>query len=109
MSGFALAARPITEHIFVGSCASLCTMSAAERLISEALALSDSERAKVVHRLLESLEPAPEDQLDAAWLTELESRADAVEAGTVSPIPWEAAREAITTELKKRRAARSTP
>ena len=84
-------------------------MSAAERLISEALTLSAAERAKVVHRLLESLEPAPDDHLDAAWLTEIESRADAVQTGRVSPVPWETAREAITTELNKRRAARSTP
>jgi putative addiction module component (TIGR02574 family) len=83
-------------------------MSAAERVLSEALALPVSDRAKVVHRLLESLESVPNDQLDAAWLTELELRADQVENGQVTPVPWETARENITSELNKRRAARSS-
>jgi putative addiction module component (TIGR02574 family) len=83
-------------------------MSAAERVISEALALPLPERAKVVHRLLESLESVADDQLDATWLAELESRADQVEKGAVTPIPWDAARDSITSELNKRRAARSS-
>jgi putative addiction module component (TIGR02574 family) len=83
-------------------------MSAAERVISEALALPVSDRAKVVHRLLESLESVPDDELDSTWLAELESRADQVENGQVTPVSWEAARESITSELNKRRAARSS-
>ena len=84
-------------------------MSAAERLLSEVLALSVSERAELAHRLLESLEPVLDDDLDAAWLAELEKRAHEVESGAVTPIPWHTARATIMSELQKRRAARHTP
>ena len=84
-------------------------MSAAERLLSEVLALPAPERAKFAHRLLESLESVPDDDIDAAWLTELEKRAHDVQAGSVAPVPWETARNSIVNELRKRRAARLTP
>ena len=84
-------------------------MSAAERLLSEVLALPVPERAKFVHRLLESLEAVPDDDIDAAWLTELEKRAHDIQAGAVTPIPWDTARANIVSELRKRRAARLTP
>ena len=84
-------------------------MSAAERLLSEVLALPVPERAKFAHRLLESLEAVPDDDIDAAWLAELEKRAEDVQAGAVTPIPWETARNNIISELRKRRAARLTP
>jgi putative addiction module component (TIGR02574 family) len=61
----------------------------------ESHALSLSERSRFVHRVLESLEPAPADQLDAVWLTEIDSRAEAVQKGIVTPIPWEAVREGV--------------
>jgi len=84
-------------------------MSAAERLLSEVLALPIAERAKLAHHLLESLESAADDQLDAVWLEELQKRAHDVSSGAVELIPWQTARDNIMTELKKRRAARHTP
>jgi putative addiction module component (TIGR02574 family) len=84
-------------------------MSAAERLLSEVLALPIPERAKLAHRLLESLEAVPDEDIDAVWLTELEKRAQDVQTGTVTPIPWETARGNIASELRKRREARTTP
>ena len=83
-------------------------MSAAERLLSEVLALPVPERAKFAHRLLESLESVPDDDLDAAWLSELAKRSNDVQSGAVTPIPWESARANIVSELEKRRAARHT-
>lgn len=83
-------------------------MSAAERLLSEVLALPVPERAKLAHRLLESLEAVPDDDIDAVWLAELEKRVQDVQTGTVTPIPWETARGNIVSELRKRRAARTT-
>jgi len=84
-------------------------MSAAERLLSEVLALPIAERAKLAHHLLESLESAADDQLDAVWLEELQKRAHDVSSRAVELIPWQTARDNIMTELKKRRAARHTP
>lgn len=91
------------------ACAMLSAMSAAERLLSEVLALPVAERAKLAHHLLESLEPAADDELDAVWLAELQKRAEDVRSGAVEPIPWQAARDNIMTELRKRRAARHSP
>lgn len=45
-------------------------MSAADRLLSEVLALPVPEHAKLAQRLLESLEAVPDDDIDALWLTE---------------------------------------
>lgn len=93
-------------------CARSCyprVMSAAERILSEVLSLPETERAKLAHRILESLEDVPSSEIEAAWLGELERRARAVEAGAVEPVPWETARTDILAELRKRRAARHTP
>lgn len=84
-------------------------MSAAERLLSEVLSLPESERAKIVHELLGSLEAAPEDDIDAAWAAEIERRVEEVRTGAVQSVPWEQAHANILDELEKRRAARSTP
>lgn len=84
-------------------------MSAAERLLNEVLALPVPERAKLAHQLLESLEAVPDEDIDAVWLTELEKRAQGVQTGAVTPIPWETARGNIANELRKRREARTTP
>lgn len=83
-------------------------MSTADRLMSEVLALAVPERAKLAHCLLESLEAGSNSSrdLDAAWLAELESRACDIASGSVTPIPWQTAREDIVRELRKRREAR---
>ena len=54
------------------------------KLLAQALALSDAERAELAHELLESLAPpnaVSED--DDAFRAELERRADEVRAGDV--------------------------
>jgi putative addiction module component (TIGR02574 family) len=86
-------------------------MSAAERLLSEVLALPSAERANFARRVLESLDPADEGDAgnDTDWQTELLKRADEVSSGSVAVIPWETARGNIQTELEKRRAGRSSP
>ena len=84
-------------------------MSAAERFLPDVLALPVPERAKLVHRLLESLESVPEGDLDAVWAAELERRAIDVASGVVAPVSWSAARANILDELEERRAARNTP
>lgn len=84
-------------------------MSTPEHLLNEVLALPDAERAKLVHRLLESLEDLPATDVESAWLDELVKRARDVKDGAVSPIPWESARADIVAELEARRAARRTP
>jgi putative addiction module component (TIGR02574 family) len=84
-------------------------MSAAEHLLVEVLSLSADERARLAHRLLESLDPASDDGVEKAWLAELRQRATELSSGTVTAVPWETARQQILSELGKRRASRNTP
>ena len=78
-----------------------------EKLRAELLALPAEERAKLAHALLESLDEGTDADTDAAWLTELERRADAVADGTATLVLWEEARERIKARLKARREART--
>jgi putative addiction module component (TIGR02574 family) len=84
-------------------------MAAENSLASEVLALPTAERAKLVRRLLESLESLPEEDFDLEWQAELRKRAADVRSGQVTGISWSDARENILSELEKRRAARRTP
>ena len=75
-------------------------------LIDRSLSLSEAERADLAHRLLVSLEPtAPESQneVDAAWETELQRRVDEVDRGDAKMIPWQEAETRIREALKKAR------
>ena len=66
-----------------------------------ALALSARERAGLARDLLHSLEEAPSDQVDAAWLTEIEKRARELGEGTATPVDWEDARGRILERLRR--------
>ena len=65
---------------------------AAKKIVKQALALSESERAKIVSELLKSLsddeENIPQDEWDEAWKKELEKRIDEIESGKVKCIPY---------------------
>lgn len=53
----------------------------------EALHLPVSERAKLAHKLLLSLENMSDAEIGAAWLDEAERRADEIDQGKVQLIP----------------------
>jgi putative addiction module component (TIGR02574 family) len=55
----------------------------------EVLNLPASDRAKLAHELLESLDNLSPKQLDEAWLDESERRLKEVDSGAVSLIPAE--------------------
>jgi hypothetical protein len=69
---------------------------AMERLLHEALGLSEQERAELAAELLQSLGPADE-RTDEAWLEEIELRARRALAGEPG-ISWEDAQ----AELERR-------
>jgi putative addiction module component (TIGR02574 family) len=56
--------------------------SSIETIEAEALRLSPTERARLVERLIASLDVDPE--IEEAWATEVERRNGEVESGTVS-------------------------
>ena len=79
-----------------------------EELLAEALRLSRPDRARVAEELLSSLEES-DDDVAAAWATELERRSIEVAEGRVQTIPWETVRTEILKELEQRRARRTAP
>jgi putative addiction module component (TIGR02574 family) len=69
------------------------------RVIHDALELSDSERATLVGLLIESLEGGePDADVEAAWAAEAERRWQEIESGKVKTIPWEEVRTNLLRE-----------
>ena len=60
----------------------------ASELLKRALALPDHERAELAVSLLDSLDPAADEEAEAAWQEEITRRLAEVEAGKVKTIPW---------------------
>lgn len=60
-----------------------------ETLEREALNLPASDRAKLAHELLESLDSLSPEQLDEAWLDDAERRLREIDSGAVELIPSE--------------------
>jgi putative addiction module component (TIGR02574 family) len=54
--------------------------------------------------LLESLEPGPEADVEAAWRQEVAARVAALDAGEVETTSWEEIREGFLARLSERRA-----
>jgi putative addiction module component (TIGR02574 family) len=77
-----------------------------DELLAEALRLPRPERAQVAEELLSSLEESEED-VAAAWASELDRRSREVAEGRVQTVAWESVRTAILKELEHRRAGRT--
>jgi putative addiction module component (TIGR02574 family) len=77
-----------------------------DELLAEALRLTRVDRARVAEELLSSLEE-PDDEVAAAWATELERRSREVAEGRVQPTSWSITRTEILNELEQRRASRT--
>lgn len=78
-----------------------------EELLVLLLRLPRAERARVAEEVLSSLEE-PDENVAAAWATELERRAREMAEGRVPSTDWDAARVQILKELQQRRADRSS-
>jgi putative addiction module component (TIGR02574 family) len=63
-----------------------------KELFGEAAKLSEGDRATLAGLLIESLEPAPEPDVEAAWSEEIARRVAEIDAGAVELIPWEEVR-----------------
>jgi putative addiction module component (TIGR02574 family) len=78
-----------------------------DELLAEALRLPRPERAQVAEELLSSLEES-DDEVAAAWASELERRSRDVGEGRVQTAAWDAVRTDILKELDQRRAGRTS-
>lgn len=59
----------------------------AEDIVKAAIQLPENERLLVVEQLLASLEPAPDEDVDAAWAAEIERRSREIKEDIVRPLP----------------------
>jgi len=66
-----------------------------KQLLTEALRLSDEERAALAGELLDSLDSEVDPDAEAAWAAEIRTRVSALEAGRAKTIPWSEARRRI--------------
>ncbi len=66
----------------------------------EALALPLQERAKLVERLLDSLENLPEQEAEALWLDTAERRAREIDDGQVQLVTPEELERRVQARLK---------
>ncbi len=64
-------------------------------LFREAAQLPEGDRATLAGLLIESLEPAPEQDVEAAWSKEIARRVAELDAGTVETIPWHEVRAEV--------------
>jgi putative addiction module component (TIGR02574 family) len=68
----------------------------AEKLLQEALSLSEDARVDLAEALLESVEHESADAgADAAWAAEAQRRLEEVRSGAVRPVPWAEAERLI--------------
>jgi putative addiction module component (TIGR02574 family) len=67
----------------------------ARKLFEEARRLSERERSELAALLIDSLDPAGEEGVDAAWGTEIRQRLDELQGEQVPAIPWRDARRLI--------------
>lgn len=73
-----------------------------DEILPAALALPAKERAKLARQILQSLQ-SPDTDADAAWVQEIDRRAQQIEDGSAQLVDWEVAREQIASRLKARR------
>jgi putative addiction module component (TIGR02574 family) len=68
-------------------------------LLEQVLSLPENDRAEIATRLLESLDPDAEQDVDEAWAAEIERRCAAVDAGTIGTSDWKEVRARIERDI----------
>jgi putative addiction module component (TIGR02574 family) len=74
-------------------------MSETTTLLEQVLSLPEHERAEIATRLLESLDPEAQQDVDEAWAAEIERRCAAVDAGTLATSDWTEVRARIERDI----------
>ena len=74
----------------------------AQRVLTDALSLTEDERLDVATSLLASLDGPEDDVEDDAWLAEVRRRAERVERGESQSVTWEEAKARVLQRLRAR-------
>ncbi len=72
-----------------------------EKVRSEALSLSESERAELAHSLVASLDGPADPDVEQAWDVEIQRRLSEVDAGTVQLIDREEFRRRMRERMSR--------
>ena len=72
-------------------------------VLEQALQLPPEERADVAKLLIASLDEPGDEDVEAAWLAEVERRLQDVDRGTATFEPWEVVRTRIAARLHANR------
>jgi putative addiction module component (TIGR02574 family) len=70
-------------------------------VFEDALALPTDERLVLVERLLESLNPAPSDEIARLWAEEAEQRIDQIDRGEARTIPADVVFQKVQAKLAR--------
>ena len=76
-------------------------MTQCTKVTRDALALSLKERAKLASRLLRSIDEPSQDELEALWIAEAESRVKACEQGLMKLIPYAEVKKKFEQRVRK--------
>ena len=74
-------------------------MKDAAALLDQVLSLPENDRAEMAARILESLDPEVQRDVDEAWAVEIERRCAAVDAGTLATSDWKDVRARIERDI----------
>lgn len=74
----------------------------AEKLLSEALKLPTSDRARVAAELLASVDGEPDPDAAAAWAAEIDRRVQRVESEGATGDEWQHVRARLAARLRSR-------
>ena len=72
----------------------------AVEVLRDALALSIEDRAALIYSLIESLDPATDEDAQQAWQAEIGRRIREIDNGSVELIPWQVARRRLQSRLE---------
>lgn len=78
-------------------------MSSRNAVLAQALQLPPGERADLAKCLIASLDEPADENVEAAWLAEVEQRLQDVDRGTATFEPWDVVRERIAARLRTNR------
>ena len=67
--------------------------TAADTVYQAALQLTESERAELAAKLIESIDPTTDADWAEAWDAEIAKRVDELDQGNVKTIPWNEVRQ----------------
>ena len=70
-----------------------------KEILHEAAGLPERDRATLAGLLIESLDPEPDADVEAAWSDEIRRRVAELDAGAAMTIPWDEIRKELFARL----------